>query len=1351
VYPVSRAKRFQSLIVVLCWAAFCFFSHAQTPPEQQLRGHVPEAARRLTPLGRENSAERLKLAIGLPLRNQNELTNLLQQIYDPASTNFHHYLTPEEFTARFGPTEEDYGAVAQFAQRNGFTVTTTHPNRVVLDVEASVGDIERALHVQMRTFQHPTEARTFHAPDTEPTVDLAVPILHISGLDNYSLPHPNSKIRPAEVETSATPMSGSGPNGAYRGNDFRTAYSVGPLTGVGQTVGLLQFDGYYAADIASYESQAGIAPVPLTNVAIDGGVSTPGSGAGEVSLDIEMVVSMAPGLSKIIVYEAPNPSPWVDLLSRMANDNLAKQIGCSWGGGGPDPSSEQIFLQMALQGQSFFNASGDSDAFTGAIPFPSDSTNITQVGGTTLTTTGPGGSYVSETAWNWGLVNGSYVGTSGGVSTTYAIPPWQQGIDMTANLGSTTKRNVPDVALTGDNVYVIYGNGKTGAFGGTSCAAPLWAAFTALINQQAAAGGQPPMGFLNPALYTIGKSNPNYTSIFHDVTSGNNFSAGSPTKFPATPGYDLCTGWGTPNGTNLINSLTTPAPVVVGAGTILVAEGCLPTNGVIDSGETVTVNFALKNVGSANTTNVVATMLATGGATAPSGPQIYGALAQGGAAVSQPFTFTALGSCGGTATITLQLQDGAANLGTLTFNLSLGKPAASFLENFDGSSSLPTGWTTTGSPQWVISSSVRDSVPNSAFAGGTVSPQQNILVSPSIPIPAGPASQLSFRNNYSLESSGSTGYDGGVLEMKIGAGSFQDILTAGGSFVTGGYNTTIAKSFANPLRNRQAWSGNSGGFISTIVNLPASASGQSVQFRWISGTDNSFSSTGWYVDSVAISNVVCCSGTSADLALSNSVSSALVNLTSNVTFTLTVTNLGPNAASSVVVTDSIPAGFTFTTATVSQGSWSNAGNLFSASLGTISNQGKATLTIQATAATAGSWTNTAKVSSSSQDLNSTNNNVSVAAAINFPPFISGITNVTTAQDVSAGPIGFVIGDAETPIPSLILSAASSNTNLIDAAHIVFGGSGANPTVTLTPLAGQIGSSTITITVNDGMTASSTSFLFTVFAVNHPAVLGTIPDYEILEKDTLIFTNKAADPDVPAQTLTFVLSNAPPGAVVDSASGVFSWTPTEVQGPSTNLISVIVTDNGSPPMSTMQNFTVAVLESNEPPVLAPISDYSIHAGTTLSFTNTATDPDVPTNTLSFAVNPGPVGANVDPTNGIFTWTPDSSFIGNTNSVTVVVTDNNPQAVNAQQLNDSKTFHVYVGPPLAFSGSVFSNDTLTLTWSSISGLTYRVQYDSQLGDTNWTDLPPDVTATNTISSQTDTNLTDAQRFYRVLLVP
>ena len=927
--PITRGSSvfvFCSKIIVVLLLATT--AHAQNAPTQKLRGHVPEAVKRLTPRGRANASERLRLAIGLLLRNQSDLTNLLDQLYDPASPNYHHYLTPEEFTARFGPAEQDYQAVIQFAKRNGFTVTATHPNRMVVDVEGPVADIERSFHLLMQTYQHPREARLFHAPDTEPTLDLAVPILHISGLDDYSLPHPNFKIKPSTLQAKATPQSGSAPGGAYRGSDFRTAYSVGSLTGTGQSVALLQFDGYYANDIASYASQAGIPSITLTNVPIDGGVSTPGSGVGEVSLDIEMVMSMAPGVSRIIVYEAPNPSPWVDLLSRMANDNLAKQIGCSWGGGSPDPTSEQVFRQMALQGQSFFNATGDSDAFTGAIDFPSDSTNITQVGGTTLTT-GAGGVYSSETVWNWGLDQGDYVGSSGGVSTTYAIPPYQKGIDMSANLGSTTMRNVPDVALTGDNVYVIYKNGTTGNFGGTSCAAPLWAGFMALVNQQAAQAGHSPAGFINPAIYMIGKSNANYASIFHDVTTGNNFSGSSPSKYPATPGYDLCTGWGTPNGTNLINALEplAPAPIIAGAGTTLVAEGCQPPNGFIDSGETVTVNFALVNIGSVNTTNLVATLLETNGVSSPSAPQTYGSLVAGGSSVSQPFSFTSLGTCGGTITATFHLQDGVTDLGLATFTLRIGGMVASFAENFDGVStpSLPSGWTTSGGgaqAAWVTSSSTRDGLPNAAFSSGAGTVGTNALVSPNISLASGAAGQLSFRNNYNLEAKTLdqvTGYDGGVLEIKIGSGAFTDIITAGGAFVANGYNRTLSTSGSNPLAGRKAWSGNSGGFLTTVVTLPAASAGQTIQLRWRCATDGSVSSVGWYVDSITVSNFSCCSGSTADLAINNS-SPPTVNVSSNVTFALTVTNLGPDSANSVTVTDALPSGLTFTTATVSQGS-----------------------------------------------------------------------------------------------------------------------------------------------------------------------------------------------------------------------------------------------------------------------------------------------------------------------------------------------------------------------------------------------------------------------------------------------
>jgi hypothetical protein len=609
---------------------------------QVLYGHVPAVVSQLAPVGRLESSQHLSLAISLPLRNQQALADLLGQLYDPSSPNYRRYLTPAQFAERFGPSETDYQAVIDFAKSHGLRVTAMHPNRTILDVEGAVSDIENTFHVTMQSYRHPNESRNFYAPNTDPSVDLAVPILDIIGLDNYSLPHPNYKIRSAGLtaKANAIPQTGSGTNGTYAGNDFRAAYVPGTsLTGAGQSIGLLEFDGYYASDITSYETQFGLPNVSLVNVSVNGGVSTPGNNNIEVALDIEMGIAMAPGISSVYVYEAPNGTSWDSILNRIATDNLAKQISCSWTGGGPNSTAQGIFQQMAAQGQSFFNASGDSDAYTGSIPFPADSPNITVVGGTTLTTTGAVGSYTSETVWNWGGGTGS----SGGVSTKYSIPTWQQGINMASNLGSTTMRNVPDVAMTADNVYVAYNKGSSEAVGGTSCAAPLWAAFTALVNQQAVVNTGTTVGFINPAVYAIGKGT-GYASDFHDTTVGNNFSSSSPAKFPAETGYDLCTGWGTPNGSALINALAgQPAPIIT--------TGSPLPNGAVGTVYNQTVT-------------------ASGGTTPYTWSVSSGSLPSG-LSLSSVGVISGTPSAPGTANFTLQVTGGNSQFATKAFSLTI--------------------------------------------------------------------------------------------------------------------------------------------------------------------------------------------------------------------------------------------------------------------------------------------------------------------------------------------------------------------------------------------------------------------------------------------------------------------------------------------------------------------------------------------------------------------------------------------------------------------------------------------------------------------------------------------------------
>jgi hypothetical protein len=560
-----------------------FLATAQPPQRTLLPGHQPAEIAGLQPQGRLDALTRLKLSISLPLHNQAALTNLLQQLYDPASLSYRHYLTPEEFDARFGPTEEDYQAVVAFATNSGFTVTARHPNRMLLEVSAAVADLERALQVTMRTYVHPTEPRTFFAPDTEPSVGTDIPILHLAGLENFARPHPkNLKRSPLKTPVNLTPKGGSGPNGVLAGFDYRAVYAPGlSLTGTGQRVGLLEFDGYYPGDITSYENQTGLPNVPLQKVLLDGfnGVPTTGTNSGnsEVALDIELAISMAPGLSNVVVYEADpvNGQP-NDVLQAMSSSTFTniKQFSCSWSFG-PITSAQRTamdnyFLKFAMQGQSFFDAEGDTGAFTGAVEAPDDDPYITQVGGTTLATVGPGGAWLSETVWN-AQEGPGVAGSSGGVSATYPIPAWQQGVNMSANNGSTSLRNSPDVAMVADNVFIVADNGLQETAGGNSCAAPLWAGFAALANQQAVAAGLPTIGFVNPALYHIA-TNSSYAACLYDITVGNNTNY-DVTHYFAVPGYDLCTGWGSPSGGSLIIALTQPDGFQIMPGRGAVANG----------------------------------------------------------------------------------------------------------------------------------------------------------------------------------------------------------------------------------------------------------------------------------------------------------------------------------------------------------------------------------------------------------------------------------------------------------------------------------------------------------------------------------------------------------------------------------------------------------------------------------------------------------------------------------------------------------------------------------------------------------------------------------------------------------
>jgi subtilase family serine protease len=541
-------------ITALCaFALLCVGATARAQQRPIVTNHVPEVvASGVAPLvGHLSNSQRLSLAISLPLRNEAELDDLLQQIYDPQSPNFHKYLRVEEFTDRFGPAESDYETVLSFVKANGLAVIDAHANRMVVDVEGSTANIEKAFHVTLGVYQHPTESRTFYAPDREPSFDIDVPLLHISGLDNYTLPHAKnikssqqSSLRlSSEASASAGKTTGSGPYGQFIGSDMRAAYyGSGPLDGAGQSVGLFEYAGYEISDVNTYfKNLKQTRTVPVIGVSLNRAhLGCPPSTCddSEQALDIEMVISMAPGLKQVVVYVGYND---VSIFNRMAVDNTSKQLSCSWGWSDDESSLDPIFKEMAAQGQTVFVATGDNGSATpGGVVWPADDPYITAVGGTDLVTTGPGGAWKSETGWN---------GSAGMASKNkIPIPGYQKiaGVINSRNHGSKTLRDIPDVAAEANtNQYSCYDGICNGGNGGTSYAAPQWAGLTAMANQQAIAGGGTALGFLNPALYAIG-TGPSYDADFHDIDHGSNG------RYTAVTGFDLVTGWGSPNGANLI-------------------------------------------------------------------------------------------------------------------------------------------------------------------------------------------------------------------------------------------------------------------------------------------------------------------------------------------------------------------------------------------------------------------------------------------------------------------------------------------------------------------------------------------------------------------------------------------------------------------------------------------------------------------------------------------------------------------------------------------------------------------------------------------------------------------------------
>ncbi len=560
-------------------------AQAQSLPTRHVRQEVVSGQASL--VRRLPATQSLRLDLVLPVRDQAGLDKLLQDLGDPTSPSYRHFLTVAEFTARFGPSQEDYDALTRYAASNGLRVVGGSRDGMDLQVEATAATIETTFRVSMGVYQHPTENRTFYAPDREPTVGLPFPLWHISGLDNYSTPHPMlvrksnyaaaHGVDPETVVSHAT--TGSGPSASFLGSDMRAAYYGGTaLTGKGQNLGLLEFAGTDLTDLTTYFKNAGQTnAVPITLLSTDG-TSTAcvyskgrnGCDDTEQTLDMTQAIGMAPGLASLVLYIGSSDTA---ILSAMTTHSpLPTSIGCSWGWTPADPSTDNpYFERMAAQGQNIFVASGDDSTWKAsgnAEAWPADDAHVVAVGGTDLVTASAGGAWASETAWS---------DSGGGISPDkIAIPAWQQtaGVINSSNKGSTTYRNGPDVSANANFTFYTCADQTActaNEYGGTSFAAPMWAGYMALVNQQAALDGNTPLGFIDPDIYKFGSAD------FHDIVSG---VSGS---YSAVTGYDLVTGWGSPNGTGLIDALAsipTPPNYAISASpaSVSVAQGANGTS-----------------------------------------------------------------------------------------------------------------------------------------------------------------------------------------------------------------------------------------------------------------------------------------------------------------------------------------------------------------------------------------------------------------------------------------------------------------------------------------------------------------------------------------------------------------------------------------------------------------------------------------------------------------------------------------------------------------------------------------------------------------------------------------------------
>lgn len=530
---------------------------------QRLAGSDRAPVEQSERLGPIDPKEIVRVVVTLRRRGERELEELAQRIAHEQAAP----LSREQFSKNFAVAPDDFAKLEAFAREYQLTIERQDPLAAKAVLAGAAEQMQAAFGVELFHYQHPKLGRFRGRTGcvTIPT-ELADVVTAVLGLDDRPQARPHFRLLPV-----SGPVRAHAAAHAFTPVQLATLYDFPDGDGAGQCIGLIELGGgYEVSDLSAYFSRLGVPAPKVVSVPVDGArnnpTGDPNGPDGEVTLDIEIAGAIAPKAT-IAVYFAPNSDAgFIDAVSHALHDpaNRPSVLSISWGG--PEPSwTEQALtsfndtLRSAVAlGVTVCAAAGDSGSSDGSadggdsVDFPAASPYVLACGGTRLTAAAGGKAISREVVWNDGANGGA---TGGGVSAQFAVPAWQEGLKATRADGSAatlSNRGVPDVAADASpgSGYEVLIDGQVAPVGGTSAVAPLFAGLIARIN---ALSGKP-AGFVNAALYRS-------ANAFNDITSGDNGS------YAAAPGWDACTGLGSPNGRSIMKALAASGAAGAGKGT----------------------------------------------------------------------------------------------------------------------------------------------------------------------------------------------------------------------------------------------------------------------------------------------------------------------------------------------------------------------------------------------------------------------------------------------------------------------------------------------------------------------------------------------------------------------------------------------------------------------------------------------------------------------------------------------------------------------------------------------------------------------------------------------------------------